>query len=546
MYFKIKQIRQLSFKLLLFFVGLIYNDSILFAQSYFTPLSSSLLNNIEDSLHLIDNETFTTVKPYSVGIVNNLVNNFNDKMKLEGNFATNKWLGRKLFNEDLIQKQTEDFGFRLNPLFHLILGKEKGGTKTNYLNTRGFQADGRIGKNFYFYSEFLENQAYYPKYQRDWILENKVISGQGQYKSFGKANDAFDFAFVKGHIEYQPSKFFNIRYGYGQNFIGDGYRSLLLSDNAFNYPYLRITTNLWKFQYTNLFTQMQDIRFTNPDGTYPRKYVTTHILSANISKRLNLSVFETVSYGDSAGTRGYDIHYLNPIIFYRPLEFALGSASGNVLMGLNAKYKLSNKAHIYGQFILDEFNFKEITAMTGWWANKYGYQIGFKSFHTFIPNLTIQSEYNWVRPFTYSHFNVFQNYGHYNQSLAHLLGSNFKELVTWLRYRRGRLVGELQVLYAQQGRDTVNSNYGLNIYRNYNTRTLEYGNKTGQGIKTSTFYTDAKIAYLVNPKTNLRLELGVTLRRLRTEIERDNLKNETTKYIYFGLHSDIANRYFDF
>lgn len=523
-----------------------FGGLVLCAQSFYTPLSNSLLNSIEDSLHSINNETFTSVKPYSVGIINTSIDAFNNNLRLEGKFASKTWLGRKIFNEDLIQKHTEDFDFRLNPVLHTIVGKDNESTKTNYLNTRGFQADGRIGKNFYFYSEFLENQAYYSLYQRNWISTNGVVPGQGVPKIFGKNNDALDFASVKGHIEYQPSKFFNFRYGYGQNFIGDGYRSLLLSDNTFNYPYLRITTNLWKFQYTNLFTQMQDIRFTNADGTYPRKFVTTHYLSANITKRLNLSVFETVSYGDSSGQRGYDVHYLNPIIFYRPLEFALGSSAGNVLMGLNAKYKLTNKAHIYGQFILDEFNFKEITANTGWWANKYGYQIGFKSFHTFIPNLTIQSEYNWVRPFTYSHFNLFQNYGHYNQPLAHPLGANFKESVTWIRYRHKRWLGELELMYAQQGRDTFNSNYGLNVYKNYITRTLEYGNKIGQGIKTHTLYADAKVAYLLNPKTNLRIEAGLILRRFKTALEVNNLKNETTKYFYFGLHTDIANRYFDF
>lgn len=528
------------------FVVLAWGHKSLHAQSFYTPLSNGLLSNIEDSLHHISNETFTSVKPYSVGIVNNHIDNFNDRIKLEGRFFSETWVGRKIFNEDLIQKRTEDFAFRLNPLFHVTLGKDNQSTKGTFQNTRGFQADGRIGKNFYFYSEFLENQAYFPKYQRDWITENRIIPNQGQYKSYGKNNDAFDFAFVRGHIEYQPNKFFNFRYGYGQNFIGDGYRSLLLSDNAFNYPYFRITTNLWKFQYTNIFSQMQDIRFINPDGTYPRKYVTSHVLSANITKRLNVSIFETVVYGDSAGTRGYDFHYLNPIIFYRPLEFALGSSSGNVLMGLNMKYKLTNNAHLYGQFILDEFYLKEITAGKGWWANKYGYQIGLKSFNTFIPNLTVQTEYNWVRPFTYSHQNVFQNYGHYNQPLAHPLGSNFGESVTWLRYRYRRIGAEVQIMYAKQGRDTLNSNWGTNVYKNYNTRTQEYGNETGQGVATNTLLTNAKISYLVNPKTNLRLELGATLRRFKTTVAKGALQDETTKYIYFGLHSDIRNNYFDF
>ena len=141
---------------------------------------------------------------------------------------------------------------------------------------------------------------------------------------------------------------------------------------------------------------------------------------------------------------------------------------------------------------------------------------------------------------------IFHIQTHYNQPLAHPLGSNFKESVTFLRYRYKRFLGELEIMYAKQGRDTANSNYGTNVYKSYTSRIKDYGNRVGQGIATSTFLTDAKIAYLVNPKTNLRLELGVTLRRFKTAIEKGTLQNETTKYIYFGLHSDIANRYFDF
>ena len=517
------------------------------AQSYYTPLSNSLLNSIEDSIHSLDHHYFTAAKPFLAGEVSGLLDSFTNSLKSTNRFASGNWFGRKIYNEDLFNLQSKDFGFRINPLFHLTVGKDnqttEGGT---YLNTRGIQLDGRIGKNVFFYSEFLENQAYFPKYQRDWIDVNGVVPGQGIPKPFVNNKKVYDFASVKGHVEYQASRFFNFRLGYGQNFFGDGYRSLLLSDNSFNYPYLRITTSFWKIRYTNLFTQMDDIRYNNANGTFVRKFNTMHLLSLDVTKRLNVSIFETVVYGDSARTRGYDVNYLNPLIFYRPLEYALGSNAGNVLLGLNMKFKLTNKVHLYGQFILDEFKFSEIKAANGWWANKFGYQIGFKSLNTFIPHLTIQSEYNSVRPYTYSHFDIYQNFAHHNQPLAHPLGSNFKESVTFLRYRYKRFLGELEIMYAKQGRDTGRVNWGTNVYKDYTTHEKEYGNKVGQGVATTTFLTDAKIAFLVNPKTNLRLELGVTLRRFKTAIEKGTLQNETTKYIYFGLHSDIANRYFDF
>ncbi len=57
----------------------------------------------------------------------------------------------------------------------------------------------------------------------------------------------------------------------------------------------------------------------------------------------------------------YDVNYLNPVIFYRPVEYSIGSGD-NVLMGLNFKYKIFNNHLLYGQFVIDEFLLKEIRA----------------------------------------------------------------------------------------------------------------------------------------------------------------------------------------
>ena len=62
---------------------------------------------------------------------------------------------------------------------------------------------------------------------------------------------------ANGHVSYQTSKHFNFQFGHGKHFIGDGYRSMLLSDNSFNYPYLKITTDVWKVSYVNLYSSIK-------------------------------------------------------------------------------------------------------------------------------------------------------------------------------------------------------------------------------------------------------------------------------------------------
>ena len=111
-------------------------------------------------------------------------------------------------------------------------------------------------------------------------------------------------------------KYFEVELGHGKHFIGDGYRSMLLSDNSTFYPYFKVTTSFWNIQYTNLYTTMIDFQSgKTSQGIYPRKYVTSHHLSWNVTPRLNIGIFETVIYQDSSNLRGFDPYYLNPLIF---------------------------------------------------------------------------------------------------------------------------------------------------------------------------------------------------------------------------------------
>lgn len=491
----------------------------------------------------LQREAHSAVKPYNPFKVPDSLHN---QLEIESNF-TKKWFGRKLYNENLIEKEGADFEFIANALYDLRLGADNQRDQTLWVNTRGVQVMAKLGEQFIFYSDLYENQAQFPFYIDEFITDTRVIPGQGQARRFGDKG-ARDYSPVAGYLTFQPSKFINLQFGTGKHFWGDGYRSLLLSDNSFNYPYLRMTTEFWKIKYTNLFTQMQDINSTTSNGTFVRKYVTAHYLSIAATEKLTLGLFETVIYQDSTGSRGYDINYLNPFIFYRPVEFALGSTGGNVLIGLNVKYQWTPNLYTYGQFLLDELKVDEFFGGSGWWANKYSIQVGFKSFNTFIPNLMIQSEVNSVRPYTYTHRTSLQNFAHYNQSLTHPLGANFIESITNIRYLSSkRWFAELSLMYALQGLDSVDDeNWGSDLYVSYNTREQDFGNETLQGNESSTLLADIKIGYLFNPNTNFRFEIGYTYRNFSPEFDTENLTSSTTNYFHVGLVTRLMNQYYDF
>ena len=266
-------------------------------------------------------------------------------------------------------------------------------------------------------------------------------------------------------------------------------------------------------------------------------------MSYAVNKRLNIGFFEAIIWQaqDSAGFRGFDINYLNPVIFYRPVEFSLGSPD-NALLGLNISYKLADRYLLYGQLMLDEFKLSEVTSGNGWWANKQAFQLGAKAFDLFnIKSLYVQTEFNFVRPYTYSHRSSLQNYGHYNQALAHPVGANFRETVAIVKYNYKRFFAEYKMNYIEYGADTLGYNFGKDIFRSYEDHPKEYNNFVGQGITTTVIYNDLRISYLVNPRTNMNLSLGITDR-----YEITDAYNKHSAYVYIGFRTSLHNFYYDF
>ncbi|MFT6717601.1 MAG: hypothetical protein ACJA0Q_002258, partial [Saprospiraceae bacterium] len=334
---------------------------------------------------------------------------------------------------------------------------------------------------------------------------------------------------------------------------GDGYRSLLLSDNAFNYPFLKIETTFWNIKYVNLIAQFNHLGFISAeDKLFDKKWMAAQYLSWNITKRFNISLYESVTWR-ALPTRNFDINYLNPVAFLRPIEFQNGSKDA-VLLGLTSKFKLMNNVSIYGQLIIDDLRISEFKNGTNWWGNKYGIQAGIKAFDVFtLKGLSFQAEFNMARPYTYSHSDSITSYTHLNEALAHPLGANFKEGLAFLRYNHKRHFIELRMSQAGFGADTANINHGQNIFLSYNTNRYDtdgdvdlgeggdFNHKTLQGLKTTLTILEAKYAYMLNPSSNLMLEIGIKDRMyINSQVE------NKTRLVFIGIRTSLSNFYYDF
>jgi hypothetical protein len=276
-----------------------------------------------------------------------------------------------------------------------------------------------------------------------------------------------------------------------------------------------------------------------------------HYLSWNVSNKLNLGFFESVVWTDT-NNRGFDVNFVNPIIFYRSVEFASSSRSGNALLGMTSKYKWNNNVNLYAQFLLDEFSIGDMKSGDQSWKNKFGYQLGAKYYNAFhVKDLLLQLEYNHVRPYVYSHSDPITNYGHNNQSIGHQWGGNFEEFMAIGRYHKGRLFADAKFTVGKRGLDfdtAENSyNYGGNIYKDYDlNRPYDTGVKVGQGNKTSIFIADIQGGYLINPITNLKLFGSFIYRNFDPTQETATTFKQSTTWFTIGLRSDIFNWYFDY
>lgn len=510
----------------------------------YNPLAQNVFLN-QETQQVIDEwnikspslEFHSSFRPY----LSSTLKDFNDTCVSYRHYLIKNFFLSKTLNEG--PNKRNQFNFQVLPVVDLQTGYDVLESKNVNELSGGIHAKLNINDDFTIAGTAFAGNVTYPYFTNSFVKDKMLIPGLGMaYKS---GTNSYAYSNFTGYASYSPNKIFNLQLGNGKHFLGDGYRSLLLSDVANNYPYFRINANVWNIQYSVWYTWMKDL--TNSGGIknkFQDKYATMHYLSWNIIKEVNFSLFENVIWQgtDTNRARGFDPNYLNPIVFYRPQEYSVGSPD-NAFIGANLSVKLFSCLKVYGQLALDEFFLKEIRARRGWWANKQGWQVGLKYVNAFkIKGLTFQAEYNEVRPYTYSHGSVPQNYAHYGQPLAHPFGANFKEYLGFLSYRKGRFMVSAQGIYSTMGVDSTKSNVGQNIFASYTTRPYEYGHKTGQGVKTNFMQSDLRLTYFLVPQMNLRIELGY-IQRSQSDERGVELQNP---YIYFGLKTSFWNFYRDY
>jgi len=423
-----------------------------------------------------------------------------------------------------ISPKKEKYTLRIDPILAYDKGRDFADTITRNIgtNTRGFVASASIGSDFYCETIFSENQSYFPVYLRNYANSSAIVPGLGRHKPF--KTTGFDYAFATGFFSYQMHKNINIQAGHGKQKIGNGYRSLLLSDNAFNYPYARITQQWFggRLQYSTIYAVLMNLQpataipVPNTERLFQKKPASFQYLSMNLGKSINVGLFQGfIAEANNAKNKPMlEAMFASPVLFSQAAYYGLNNKN-NVLLGADALLKLTNTFQLYGQCMVDDLSG---TLSLG---NGIGFQSGIKYFDAFgISNLFFQAEYNQVSETAYiSPIQAFtnQSYSHYGQNIAFTpAAGNEWVFVSDYKYQR---------FY-------FNARY--HIQTGIKNKTADY---------TNTFINSCA-GYLINPAYNLCVNMGYVYRY--RNFNTFNIASQSTHHFYIGIKTNLYNTYFDF
>lgn len=419
-------------------------------------------------------------------------------------WGNRRWGALYQNGSDLLATSGDGYGLQLNPWMYFTYGTATAdaASSTTWRNSRGARVSGHIGEHLFFEARASENQRQPPG---PVVIEEGSTARRLGFVN-GQVRDYYDYFRAMGMVGYR-SKFFEVRFGRDRNRWGPGMGSVVMSNYATEYDQLQIRTNVWRLQYTNLFARFTEAVRVPPQGAradavQPTPYGAFHRLAINITDRIQLEAFESIIFAsaqDSTVSRqGFDVAYLNPIIFYRGVERELGSPD-NALLGVGGSWITPWDVKLYGQFILDELIVGEIGNQ--WWGNKWGWMIGAHAATTGIPHLSARAEFARLRPYLYAHVFPPNAYVHYGDGLGHPAGPNSIDTALFLDYRPpGRLEAELNLSYTRRGRNTETQNFGSDPTRDSDTRVSDRGVEMLQGVRQNEWIVEGHVSWELLPQ----------------------------------------------
>ncbi len=450
----------------------------------------------------------------------------------------------------LWQYHSNDLNFTVIPIINFTYSKGNN-SYSQHEDLRGLKIQGDLDKKLIFGVSFYENSALLPYWVDSIARKHSFVPQEGLGVPY--PNGTWDVSSTEAWLQYLCSPHFSVIGGYGRQFIGYGYRSLLLGDGISNYPYLRLDwhSGPWRYEvsYNQFLNPGYQIPFAYGSATFQRKNSVIHYLSFTTGKNFEIGLFEQILWvaSDSNYNRGTELQYLNPIIFLHQVGYAIGSPD-NDLIGGQATYKIGKNTRIYSQLAIDDFSISQtISHHELNLTDKYAFQLGVSKNKLFNQDgLNTRLEWNTARPFIYGHRDISLNYTQGDQSLADPLGANFHEFIFQLSYKKNKMYGLFEQLYAIQGKDEPGFLSGQNLWGG-EANVPFYGDYTLQGRKCNLSYTSLTAGYILNKANELSIELSAIFRYYKEASDiTDPALSQKQVIVQLAIKSLFISRYQDY
>ena len=436
-------------------------------------------------------------------------------------------LENKIFENSLLDIVQDDIHITADPLFNFTLGPENNDLDYRYYsNVRGFRISGDLSDNFSFETRFYENQFFYPLYLQEKSKQRAnsngiegIAYGIGRAKSFkGNGHDA---SLANGYLSYSPISEINFQIGHGRHFFGDGYRSLLISDYAPDYPYICGQYFLFdkKILYKHVTSWMKNLEripvSSTPEALFIPKSTSFNQLSYSPNKRFSISLFEGgvyKSFDSQKGVISPDLSFFLPIMGTKAIDL---DTINNIIYGFNWSFKFLDNFKIYNQIAFKSGNFSN------------GFQLGLKWINPLNTSKSfINIEWNSCPLSLYSmnESQINQSYSHLGHELAHPLGSGFQELLI-----RGQFSYKMSFFRFNYNYSIMGENYSGNEV--FQPRIL-----FSSPLDNSRLFLNTNIGIMLNKATNMEISIGHITRIYNSLAE---------NYIFLSWRTNLKNDYFD-
>ena len=130
--------------------------------------------NFDALMNQVGSNNHTATKPYSYAEVSKYYDfEIANQMLLK---QKTSYLGRKIWNENLVAIQGDGYWFTMNPILDLRMGKDTESALSNtFVNTRGLQIQGALGEQLSFSASIFESQGRFADYYNSDIPHLEIL-----------------------------------------------------------------------------------------------------------------------------------------------------------------------------------------------------------------------------------------------------------------------------------------------------------------------------------------------------------------------------------